>query len=89
MLTSSATTRRLDRLEQAPLIARAPDPDDRRGILITLTAAVHELVDTASTAHLDTERRILAALTGPEQRRLAGLLRKRRLGLPPRAATTG
>src|SRR6187397_1429301 len=39
MLTSSGTTKRLDRLEQAGLIARAPDPDDRRGTLISLTAA--------------------------------------------------
>ena len=38
MLTSSGTTKRLDRLEQAGLITRAPDPDDRRGTLITLTA---------------------------------------------------
>ena len=37
MLTSSGTTKRLDRLERAGLIARAPDPDDRRGVLITLT----------------------------------------------------
>ena len=39
MLTSSGTTKRLDRLEQAGLITRAPDPDDRRGTLITLTDA--------------------------------------------------
>ena len=45
MLTSSGTTKRLDRLEQAGLIARAPDPDDRRGTLITLTAAGRELID--------------------------------------------
>src|SRR5919106_29020 len=34
MLTSSGTTKRLDRLEQAGLITRDPDPDDRRGTLI-------------------------------------------------------
>jgi len=86
MLTSSGTTKRLDRLEHAGLIARAPDPADRRGILITLTRAGRELVDTASAAHLDNERHILAALTEAEQRRLADLLRKLQLGLPPRAA---
>src|SRR4051795_2913904 len=37
MLTSSGTTKRLDRLERAGLISRSPDPDDRRGTLITLT----------------------------------------------------
>jgi DNA-binding MarR family transcriptional regulator len=82
MLTSSGTTKRLDRLEQAGLIARSPDPDDRRGTLITLTDAGRELIDTLTAAHLANERRILAGLTEPEQRRLADLLRKLQLGLP-------
>ena len=82
MLTSSGTTKRLDRLEQAGLIARSPDPDDRRGTLITLTDAGRELIDTLTAAHLANERRILAGLSEGEQRRLADLLRKLQLGLP-------
>ena len=39
MLTSSGTTKRLDKLEQAGLIRRDPDPQDRRGVLITLPDA--------------------------------------------------
>ena len=84
MLTSSGTTKRLDRLEQAGLIARTPDPDDRRGTLITLTAAGRELVDAASEAHLANEHRLLEALTASERDRLAALLRKLLAGLPPR-----
>ncbi|MGB5050507.1 MAG: MarR family transcriptional regulator [Caldilineaceae bacterium] len=34
-LTSGATTAMLDRLEKADLIERRPNPDDRRGVLIT------------------------------------------------------
>ena len=83
MLTSSGTTKRLDRLEQAGLITRAPDPDDRRGTLITLTDAGRELVDKASEAHLENERRLVSTLTAAERRELAGLLRKLQLGLPP------
>ena len=83
MLTSSGTTKRLDRLEQAGLITRAPDPDDRRGTLITLTDAGRELVDRASDAHLENERRLVSALTAAERRELADLLRKLQLGLPP------
>ena len=83
MLTSSGTTKRLDRLERAGLIARGPDPDDRRGTLITLTAAGRKLIDATTEAHLENERRILSALTEAEQHRLAELLRKLRLGLPP------
>ena len=83
MLTSSGTTKRLDRLERAGLITRAPDPEDRRGTLITLTDAGRELVDRASEAHLENERRLVSALTATKRRALADLLRKLQLGLPP------
>ena len=82
MLTSSGTTKRLDKLEQAGLIRRDPDPDDRRGTLITLTDAGRKLIDSVTEAHLANERRLLASLTDSEQRRLADLMRKLRLGLP-------
>ena len=82
MLTSSGTTKRLDKLEQAGLIAREPDPGDRRGTLISLTAEGRRLIDALTPAHLDNERRILSALSEAEQRRLADLLRKLQLGLP-------
>ena len=82
MLTSSGTTKRLDKLEQAGLIAREPDPADRRGTLIALTADGRRLIDALTPAHLDNERRILAGLTETERERLADLLRKLQLGLP-------
>jgi DNA-binding MarR family transcriptional regulator len=82
MLTSSGTTKRLDKLEQAGLIARKPDPGDRRGTLISLTPEGRRLIDGLTPAHLDNERRILGGLTEAEQGRLADLLRKLQLGLP-------
>jgi DNA-binding MarR family transcriptional regulator len=84
MLTSSGTTKRLDRLEQAGLITRAPDPADRRGVVITLTAKGLELIDAVSEAHLANEARLLEALTAADRRRLADLLRRLQLGLPSR-----
>jgi DNA-binding MarR family transcriptional regulator len=81
MLTSSGTTKRLDRLEQAGLITRAPDPDDRRGTQIALTPAGRQLIDDVTAAHLDNERELLRSLTAAEQQQLADLLRKLRLGL--------
>jgi DNA-binding MarR family transcriptional regulator len=83
MLTSSGTTKRLDRLERAGLVARTPDPGDRRGVLITLTPAGHELIDAVTDAHLANEHDLIAALAPAERDRLAGLLRKLQLGLPP------
>ena len=85
MLTSSGTTKRLDRLERAGLIERAPDPGDRRGVLITLTDAGHELIDRVTEAHMANEARLLAGLSPAERDRLAALLRKLGLTLPPRA----
>jgi DNA-binding MarR family transcriptional regulator len=84
MLTSSGTTKRLDRLEQAGLIMRGADPGDRRGTLISLTPAGRALIDDVTAAHLENERRLLSSLTEADQRRLADLLRTLQLGLPPR-----
>ena len=82
MLTSSGTTKRLDRLEGAGLITRKPDPDDRRGVLIELTPAGRKLIDAAYPQHMANEDRLLAPLTKAEQRQLAALLRKLLVGLP-------
>jgi DNA-binding MarR family transcriptional regulator len=43
-LTSGATTAMLDRLEKAGLIERKPNPNDRRGTIITLAKAGTERV---------------------------------------------
>ena len=82
MLTSSGTTKRLDRLEEAGLIAREPDPADRRGTLISLTDAGRERIDAVTGAHLANEDRLLSALSPEEREQLATLLRKLRLSLP-------
>jgi DNA-binding MarR family transcriptional regulator len=83
MLTSSGTTKRLDRLEAAGLITREPDPSDRRGVLITLTPQGRSLIDEAAVQHMANERRILSGLTRAEQRQLASHLRKLLRTLPP------
>jgi DNA-binding MarR family transcriptional regulator len=83
MLTTSGTTKRLDRLETAGLITREPDPGDRRGVLITLTPRGRSLIDQAAGQHMANERRILSGLTRAEQRQLADHLRKLLCTLPP------
>src|SRR2546430_13756129 len=42
-LSSGAMTNRLDRMENAGLVKRVPDPDDRRGVLVELTKEGHRL----------------------------------------------
>ncbi|WP_028064903.1 MarR family winged helix-turn-helix transcriptional regulator [Solirubrobacter soli] len=81
MLTSSGTTKRLDKLEAQGLIRRDPDPDDRRGTLITLTDAGRALIDSVTAAHLANEASLISALDTSEQAVLADLLRKLLLSL--------
>ncbi len=87
MLTSSGTTKRLDRPEAAGHITRQPDPNDRRGVLITLTPQGRSLIDKAAVPHMANEQRILSGLTREEQRQLADLLHKLRITLPPPGLT--
>jgi DNA-binding MarR family transcriptional regulator len=76
MVTSGAMTARLDRLEKAGLVQRAPHPSDRRGVVVQLTANGLALVDEALGAHVANEHEILAGLTGEERETLAKLLEK-------------
>jgi DNA-binding MarR family transcriptional regulator len=83
MISSGAMTHRIDRLEANGLVARRPDPSDRRGKLVALTAKGRALIDRAITAHVENELRLLSALSAKEQRALAALLAKLVEGLPP------
>ncbi|UWP84967.1 MarR family transcriptional regulator [Dactylosporangium fulvum] len=76
MLTTGGMTGRLDRLERAGLVTRSPDPDDRRGLVITLTDPGRELVDEAVGAGLAVQREVLERLPEPSRRQLATLLRE-------------
>jgi len=82
MLTTSGTTKRLDRLEAAGHITRQPDPGDRRGVLIALTDSGRELIDSATAQHMANEHRILSGLSAKDQKGLADLLRKLIVALP-------
>jgi DNA-binding MarR family transcriptional regulator len=78
MVTSGGMTKRLDRLEQAGLIERRPDPTDRRGVLIRLTPQGRSTIDKALDAMLGVERQTLErAITDDADRaRLEELLRQ-------------
>jgi DNA-binding MarR family transcriptional regulator len=76
MVTSGTMTNRIDNLEEKGLVRRVPDPEDRRGILVELTEQGRNLIDTALTAHVENEERILKALSKEEQSTLATLLSK-------------
>ena len=85
LLSSGAMTNRLDRLEGAGLIRRRPDPDDRRGVIVWLTAEGLTRIDEAVTAHLANEVRILDALGARDRAALERAVRRltESLGTPP------
>jgi DNA-binding MarR family transcriptional regulator len=55
----------LDALEERGLVARRPDPDDRRRNVVVLTATGQSVLRDATRASDEAERRFLAPLTGP------------------------
>ncbi len=76
MLSTSAMTNRLDRLEKRGLITRSLDPDDRRGIRIALSDDGFALADGLVVSHVASEERLIAALTAAERKQLRNLLAK-------------
>jgi DNA-binding MarR family transcriptional regulator len=90
MLSSGAMTNRLDRLEERGLVARKPEPRDRRGILVELTERGSEVLASSVREQAALESRLVGDLTADEKQRLNDLLRtllrdfQELLGPPPR-----
>src|SRR4051794_14057492 len=76
LISTAGMTNRLDRLEDAGLVERLPDPDDRGGIRVGLTAEGRELVDAAVDAHRGLSKRPLGGLETRERDVLDALLKK-------------
>jgi DNA-binding MarR family transcriptional regulator len=76
MLTSGSMTNRIDKLEAKQLVARSPDPHDRRGVLVSLTPKGLEIIDKALVRHLAKGEDLLAELNLEERAQLATLLKK-------------
>ena len=75
LVTSGTMTNRIDRLEEAGLVRRRPDPQDKRGVLVTLTEAGQSQVDAALADLLVAEQALLAGLPEASRHTLADLLR--------------
>ena len=72
----SNITQLVDRLEADGLVARQPDPGDRRSKLAGLTAAGRRAWQDATRLQEETERELSRRLTREEGRRLGALLAK-------------
>jgi DNA-binding MarR family transcriptional regulator len=80
-LSSGAMTNRLDQLENAGLVRRLRDPDDRRGVLVEPTAKGRKLWETAIGVQARKEALIASALNDEEKAQLNDLLRRMMLVL--------
>jgi DNA-binding MarR family transcriptional regulator len=75
LVTSGTMTNRVDRLAAAGLVRREPDPQDRRGVLVTLTPAGQARVDAALDDLVKHEQALLNGLSAADRATLADLLR--------------
>ena len=76
MLSSGGMTARLDKLAEAGLITRVSDEDDRRRVVIELTAKGRRVIDAATATRFEEARSSLPPLDAKEMDTLAGLLRR-------------
>ncbi len=76
MISAAGMTGRLDRLEQAGLIARTPHPGDRRSTLISITALGLEQADRTFESVIYEAGQLLDGLSDPWRRRLTRELRQ-------------
>ncbi|HEY2353421.1 MAG TPA: MarR family transcriptional regulator [Gaiellaceae bacterium] len=75
-LTSGTMTARLDHLEAAGLVRRVRDSNDRRSVLVELTAKGRKKVAQAMGVQGEKEKILTGALTPKEMAQLNALLRK-------------
>jgi DNA-binding MarR family transcriptional regulator len=75
LVSSGGMTKRLDRLAEAGLVERSPDPGDRRGTRVRLTRAGRAAIDKTLDIHVANEERLLRALGTADRRKLDELLR--------------
>lgn len=76
LITTGAMTSRLDRLEQARLIHRTPDPADRRGVLVRLTPRGSKVARQALEELIATNEAFLEPLSGRQRDSIASGLRR-------------
>ena len=75
-VSTGAMTNRLDKLERRGLIRRAPDPHDRRGVLLELTKTGESQLKEYVEAGAGRERGLVDDLTGAEKQELNRLMSK-------------
>jgi DNA-binding MarR family transcriptional regulator len=75
MMSRAGMTNRLDRLEEAGLVERRLDPNNRRSLLVALTEQGRKVIDETMTDHAANLKRLMPQDVGDLEERLRNLLR--------------
>jgi DNA-binding MarR family transcriptional regulator len=88
VLSQSALSRLVDRMQTDGLVARKPDPDDRRGTIVSITRQGLGALRRAAPVHLASiERHFARYLSEEEAAVLAAVLERVRTAAGDRAST--
>lgn len=74
--SSGGMTQILDRLEKLALVARAPDPSDRRKVVVGLTRAGLRTAERVNEIYLAERERLLDPLSAAELEQLDGAIHR-------------
>lgn len=74
MVTSGTMTNRIDQLEKDDLVARVRNQNDKRSVLVQLTAKGQRTVDAAVTDHVETQKRLVDGVSLEDRASLNELL---------------
>jgi DNA-binding MarR family transcriptional regulator len=86
LLSSGGMTARLDRMEEAGLVRRRPDPNDRRGVLVEPTGKGKAVVEKVIDAQRDHYEPVLSVLTNSERKAFADMLRRQLIAFEQRGS---
>ncbi|WP_440709776.1 MarR family winged helix-turn-helix transcriptional regulator [Herbiconiux sp. YIM B11900] len=75
-VSSGTMTNRIDGMVRRGLVERRTDPNDGRGVLVSMTASGRDRVDAAISHLVEAEAELLSGLSRADQERLAALLRR-------------
>ncbi|WP_171098505.1 MULTISPECIES: MarR family winged helix-turn-helix transcriptional regulator [unclassified Ruegeria] len=76
MVTSGTMTNRIDQLEKEGLVARVPNPEDKRSVHVKLTASGIEKIDAAVSDHVVVQKQLVEGLSELDQSELNTMLDK-------------
>jgi DNA-binding MarR family transcriptional regulator len=74
-ISSGGLTKAIQRLERKGLVKRAPDPEDGRGTLLSLTAKAERLIVPIFKENIEVHEKLFHGLSPRDRKRIASALR--------------